>query len=127
MRGSCLQRNAVDLAVAIDGAAALALGWCLASVLTGVCRESWFALTAEEHSSSALGVKGVLENWLVGFPIGEAMKALALFGVAAGGWTSQLMGADDAALASATALDGAGLLLALTLWRRFLLGWFGVR
>ena len=120
-------QDVVDLAVAFDSALALALGWCLASAVTGcVCSEDWFGLPAEEHAGSALGVKDVLKNWIVGWPLGELLRALALFGIVAGGWAmpSELPATGLPAIASSLASDGAGTLVALTLWRRFLLMWW---
>ena len=121
-------RDLVDLTVAFDSATALALGWCLACAIapTGVCAD-WLGRPLEEHAASALGVKGVFANWLIGFPLGEILKAIALYGIFVGGWASQselpLASASDFELARNVALDGAGLLVALTLWRRWLLNY----
>ena len=112
------------MAVAFDSALALALGWCLASVVTGVCSQDWLALSADEHAGSVLGVKGILSNWLLGFPLGEVIKALALYSVFAGGWAST-PGVSPAEIASSVALDGAGTLVVITLWRRWLVTWSG--
>ena len=119
----------MDLTIAFDNAAALALGWCVASIITGVCADDWLSLPADEHASSFLGVKGVLANWLIAAPLGQALKALALYGVLTGGWSAvgeaTLPAVDLPALANTFALDVSGLLLSLTLWRRFLLGYLG--
>jgi hypothetical protein len=102
-----------------------------ARAVTGVCSAEWLGLPSEEHEASLLGAKGVWANWLLGFPLGEALKAFALFGVATGGWADPgELPADwqsAPALARMVALDGVGILLTLTLWRRWLLGWAGVR
>ena len=121
-------QDLVDVVVAFDSASALALGWCLASAVTGcICSQDWFSLPADQHQGSALGVKGLLTNWLVGFPLGEVLKALALYGIAAGGWAapSQLPSTSALDVATTLVFDGVGILVALTLWRRWLLGWLG--
>lgn len=119
-------QDIVDLAVAFDSALALALGWCLASAVTGVCSEEWWSLSAEDHSSSALGVSGVLRNWIVGWPLGELLRTLALAGIVGGGWATvgEVPSMGLVEVATKAASDGAGLLVCLTLWRSFLLNWW---
>jgi len=121
-------QDLVDLVVAFDSAGALALGWCLASIVTNVCAQEWLELPPDAHTGSVLGVKGVLQNWLLGFPLGLALRAMALLAMSTGGWatTNELPPLDAAALVESAGVDGAGTLLALTLWRRWLLAWFGV-
>ena len=118
---------AVDLAVAFDSAVALALGWCLASAITGVCAQDWVALPADKHANSVLGVNGVTANWLLAFPLGQLLKGVALYGVFASGWAAAcgVPPLSETALASSCILDGAGLLVCIALWRRYLLVWMG--
>ena len=123
---------AVDLAVAFDSAVAVAFGWCLASAVSGVCAQNWLSLDTEEHTSSALGAKGVLANWIIAWPLGEVLRFIALFGLVGGQidgeWALAAESVRDGlltlpSLVGNAALDGAGVLLALTLWRRWLLAY----
>ena len=72
----------IDITLALDSAASLALGWGVASVATGVCSEDWLGLDADEHVKAPLGLAGVLSNWLLAWPLGVALKCLAAYGLA---------------------------------------------
>jgi len=104
----------IDITLAFNSAAALALGWLLAGTVTGISRESWFSLSAEDHQSSVLGISGVLRTWLLAWPLGQALKQLALGSAA------------DAFDLTVAANDGTGMLIVCLVWRRLLLwrnGW----
>ena len=135
----------VEISLAFDQAAALALGWCVASALTGiVCSESWFNIEGDEHRQAPLGIAGLLSNWVVSWPLGIALKATAAYGLAlthsasvvsSAGSLVYFLGASSYATDPASAAadlvlrtagsDGAGALLVLTLWRTWLLRWTG--
>ena len=112
-------QDLVDIAYTFNSAAALAAGWAVAAAVTGASRIDWSFL---DHSESPIGLAKVLPCWLLSWPVGVTLKALAALEFAQ--WSSQtfvsLEGLVDMQTAAA---DGAGVLLTVALWRTWLLWW----
>ena len=106
----------VDIGYAFECAAALAVGWAIASALVGASTDDWFF---QEHRNSPIGLYRVLPAWLLAWPLGAAFKAVATleYARATPGVTASILDMQ------AIAMDGAGLLLVLAAWRTWLLAW----
>ena len=97
----------IEISLAIDSAVALGMGWCLAAAITGtICSKDWFGLDDERYKEAPLGLPGLLSNWLVFWPLAEALKAIAAYGLAAS-WPATLdaNGVADTVSTSAAALE----------------------
>ena len=73
----------------------------------------------------------MLANWIIAWPLGEVLRFIALFGLVGGQidgeWALAAESVRDGlltlpSLVGNAALDGAGVLLALTLWEAVALG-----
>ena len=113
-------QDVADIALAFDRAAALALGWAVGSAAAGASAADWAGL---DHAQAPLGVPArVLPAWLLAWPLACALEA-ALAGpvlrwsAAAGAPASLSVPLD----LQAVLMEGVGLLVVLTLWRRWLL------
>ena len=62
-------QDVIDIAYAFDVAAALSLGWMLASAAVGAASNDWIT---QDHSASPIGLSRVLPAWLLGWPLGCA-------------------------------------------------------
>ena len=122
-------QDLVDIATALDRAAAVAVAWLLAAVFTGACAVDWLVLPAEEQQRSAFGLRGVLPAWALAWPLGEALKYVSAIGIADVAVDLGLRTASDSILPELDALllvrDGVTLLLFVLVWRRLLLSWAG--
>ena len=107
-------QDVIDIAYAFDVAAALSIGWMIASAAVGAASNDWIT---QDHSASPIGLSRVLPAWLLGWPLGVALKAAAALQFAT--WTN-LPTIVDAHTAS---MDGAGLLLVVAMYRASLLWW----
>lgn len=139
-------QDVVDIVLAFDRGSALALGWVIAAAATGIASESWLTLDSEDHERAPLGVSGLLLSWIIAWPLGQVFKAAAFWSVFGSGWAASIVGSTSAPnpsfLPSSAMLDdplslealvrdlvgaipdGAGTLITMILWRRFLL-WRG--
>lgn len=105
----------VDIGYAFECAAALVAGWAIGSLIAGASSSDWFF---KEHATAPLGLYRVLPAWLLAWPLGAALKLLATEEYARA--TPGITAAVDM---QAIAMDGAGLLLCIWLWRTWLLAW----
>jgi len=114
-------QDVIDIAYAFDNAAALVVGWMIASAVAGASSVDWFG---SDHGRSPIGLNRVLPAWLLGWPLGSALKLIASLQFAR--WTALATGTSAALTlvdAQMVAMDGAGLLLVIALWRTWLLTW----
>ena len=96
-------------------AVALAVAWLVGGSLAGAFDVDWLARGASEHARAPLGLVGVLRGWAYAAPIVFVAKAVGVAAVIlpVGGWL---------ALDAPTAVqDLGGMLLAIVVWRRWLL------
>jgi hypothetical protein len=106
-------QDVVEISLAVDSALALGVGWGVASALTGVvCNQDWLGLDEENFRTAPLGLPGLLSNWLLFWPLAEALKALAAWGLATS-WpatvtASGVGGGAGAAAAAAAAIGNVG-------------------
>ena len=105
----------VDIGYAFECAAALVAGWAIGSLIAGASSSDWFF---KEHATAPLGLYRVLPAWLLAWPLGAALKLLATEEYARA--TPGITAAVDM---QAIAMDGAGLLVSIWLWRTWLLAW----
>ncbi len=113
-----LASDMTDIALALDDAAALAVGWLLAAAATGACDEDWVSLPDEEHERSPVGSSRVLRTWALGWPLGEALKQVAedAASLSRRGEALEYVHVDWGTVA----IDGAGLILVFAVWRGWL-------
>ena len=112
----------IDITRALDYAVALALGWLLACAASGMCSFEWMALPFDEHRRSALGLYRMLPTWVLAWPLSEALKYAASLGIAQ--WSTATTGSGVLGMNMDTvAIDGAGVLLVMAIWRNWLLCW----
>ena len=98
-------------------AASLTLAWLIGGSLTGACSTKWLRLEPKVHQNAPLRVAGLLRAWAAAVPIAAFLR-LVVPKVRLEETSIDTLAFMDVQM---LAVDAAGLLFAVGLWRRVVL------